>query len=299
MVRAQTRYKDRLFSFIFGSDEHKDWTLSLYNAVNGSSYDDPESIVITTIRDALYLGMHNDVSFIISNEMNMFEQQSTFNPNMPLRMLQYAGSLYEKDITLRGKNKYSKTIIPLPVPRLLVFYNGRDEMPDETVLNLYDAFPPAHREDADIAVRVRMINVNKGRSDRTMALCQPLAEYAWIVDRIRVLEADGSLEDSIGIAIDEMPDHFCIKPYLEAHRSEVKAMLLTEYNEARQMELFYREGREKGQLEGRREGRLEGQTMISSLMEQLVSAGRIEDAKRAASDPEYRERLLKEMPRMN
>lgn len=114
-----------------------------------------------------------------------------------------------------------------------------------------------------------------------------------------MLEADGSLEDSIGIAIDEMPDHFCIKPYLEAHRSEVKAMLLTEYNEARQMELFYREGREKGQLEGRREGRLEGQTMISSLMEQLLSAGRIEDAKRAASDPEYRERLLKEMPRMN
>ena len=168
-------------------------------------------------------------------------------------------------------------------------------MPDETVLNLYDAFPSAHREDADIAVRVRMINVNKGRSDRTMALCQPLAEYAWIVDRIRVLEADGSLEDSIGIAIDEMPDHFCIKPYLEAHRAEVKAMLLTEYNEARQMELFYREGREKGQLEGR----LEGQTMISSLMEQLLSAGRIEDAKRAASDPEYRERLLKEMPGMN
>ena len=81
MARAQTQYKDRLFSFIFGSDEHKDWTLSLYNAVNGSSYDDPESIVITTIRDALYLGMHNDVSFIISNEMNMFEQQSTFNPN--------------------------------------------------------------------------------------------------------------------------------------------------------------------------------------------------------------------------
>ena len=74
MARAQTQYKDRLFSFIFGSDEHKDWTLSLYNAVNGSSYDDPESIVITTIRDALYLGMHNDVSFIISNEMNMFEQ---------------------------------------------------------------------------------------------------------------------------------------------------------------------------------------------------------------------------------
>ena len=67
----------------------------------------------------------------------MFEQQSTFNPNMPLRMLQYAGSLYEKDITLRGKNKYSKTIIPLPVPRLLVFYNGWDELPDYFYIKPY------------------------------------------------------------------------------------------------------------------------------------------------------------------
>ena len=84
-------------------------------------------------------------------------------------------------------------------------------------------------------------------------------------------------------------------------------MLLTEYNEARQMDLFYRDGLEKGEIvgrregrlegrrEGRREGRLEGQAMISSLMERLLSAGRIEEAKRAASDPEYREQLLREL----
>ena len=117
------------------------------------------------------------------------------------------------------------------------------------------------------------------------------------------VEADGNLEEAIGTAIDEMPDHFCIKRYLEAHRAEVKTMLLTEYNEARQMDLFYRDGLEKGEivgrregrLEGRREGRLEGQAMISSLMERLLSAGRIEEAKRAASDPEYREQLLREL----
>jgi predicted transposase YdaD len=136
------------------------------------------------------------------------------------------------------------------------------------------------------------------------------------------VEADGNLEEAIGTAIDEMPDHFCIKRYLEAHRAEVKTMLLTEYNEARQMDLFYRDGLEKGEivgrregrlegrregrlegrregrLEGRREGRLEGQAMISSLMERLLSAGRIEEAKRAASDSEYREQLLREL-RMN
>lgn len=44
MAEAKREYKDRLFSFIFGNEEHKDWTLSLYNAVNGTDYTDPALI---------------------------------------------------------------------------------------------------------------------------------------------------------------------------------------------------------------------------------------------------------------
>ena len=91
MAEVQTQYKDRLFSFIFGSGEHREWTLSLYNAVNGTHYDDPDQIIITTIREALYLGMHNDVSFMIAGEINMYEQQSSYNPNMPLMSLKRKG----------------------------------------------------------------------------------------------------------------------------------------------------------------------------------------------------------------
>ena len=101
MPSANIEYKDSLFSFLFGNEENREWTLSLYNAVNESNYTDASQIQITTIREVLYLGMHNDVSFMISDEMNMYEQQSTYNPNMPLRMLQYAGNLFEKDITRR------------------------------------------------------------------------------------------------------------------------------------------------------------------------------------------------------
>ena len=39
-VTANNEYKDRLFNFIFGSPENRKWTLSLYNAVNGSAYTD-------------------------------------------------------------------------------------------------------------------------------------------------------------------------------------------------------------------------------------------------------------------
>ena len=86
-------YKDRLFSFIFGREEHKDWTLSLYNAVNRTNHTDPDEIEINTIEDYLYMGMKNDVSFIIRSIMSLYEQQSTFNPNMPLRELIYLGRL--------------------------------------------------------------------------------------------------------------------------------------------------------------------------------------------------------------
>lgn len=95
MSEANNQYKDRLFNYIYGNEGNKAWTLSLYNAVNGSDYRDPDAIEITTIKEVLYLGMHNDVSFMISDEMNLYEQQSGYNPNMPLRQLQYAGNLYE------------------------------------------------------------------------------------------------------------------------------------------------------------------------------------------------------------
>ena len=295
MPSVNIEYKDRLFSFLFGNEENREWTLSLYNAVNNSSYTDASLIQITTIREVLYLGMHNDVSFMISDELNMYEQQSTYNPNMPLRMLQYAGNLYEKDLTRRKKNKYSKRLIDLPVPKLVVFYNGTAQEPDEKTLRLCDAFPEAKRDAADIQVRVRMININKGHSPQVMASCKPLDEYAWMVDRVRTAEETVGLEAAIDQAIDAMPDDYVIKQFMEAHRAEVKGMLLTEYNEARQMELV----KEEGRAEGRREGRAEGESRFALLMSRLFALGRGEDAIRAANDSDYRQALYEEFNQSN
>ena len=89
-------YKDRLFTKIFGREEHRDWALNLYNAVNGTSHADAEAIEFNTLEDVLYMGMKNDVSFLFHMEMNVYEHQSTFNPNMPVRMLSYVGMLYRK-----------------------------------------------------------------------------------------------------------------------------------------------------------------------------------------------------------
>ena len=243
MSIVSREYKDRLFNFLFGAEENKEWTLSLYNAVNRSDYTDASLIQITTIREVMYLSMHNDVSFLISDEMNLYEQQSTFNPNMPLRQLQYAGNLYEKYITEHKMNKFGAKLLQLPVPKLVVFYNGTMDREDETILRLSDSFPAG--ADADIDVRVRMININYGRSEDILETCEPLKECAWLVEEIRKNRKKAEIEEAVDMAIAEMPQDYVIKPFLEAHKVEVKGMLLTEYNEAEAMELFKEDGREE------------------------------------------------------
>lgn len=262
--------------------------------MNGTDYTDPALIEITTIREAMYLGVHNDVSFLITDLMNMYEQQSTYNPNIPLRMLQYTGNIYEKYVTLNKKNKYGKGLVKLPVPKLVVFYNGSDDKPDDMVHNLADAFPEELCEEADIQVRVRMINVNMGHSQGILEACKPLMEYAWIVDKIRELEREHELADAIDIAIEAIPKEFATKVFLDAHRLEVKTMLLTEYDEVRQMDLIKEEGRQEGLEQGRAEGKAEERSLLAKIIGKLLSTGRIEEAQRATRDLAYLEWLVKE-----
>ena len=233
LTEANRLYKDRVFKFIFGNPENKEWTLSLYNAVNGSNYRNPDDIQFNTIEDAVYMSMKNDVSFIILGEMNLWEHQSSFNPNMPMRFLTYGTQLYEKYTATSGYYKFSRKLQRLPKPHCICFYNGTEEQPEQQVLKLSDAFGG----EGDIEVKVKMLNVNYGKNRALLETCQPLREYAWLVDRVRehqrVLQ---NLEAAVDASIDEMPDSFVIRTLIEAHRAGVKKMFLTEYDEEKMKE---------------------------------------------------------------
>ena len=233
MTDVNREYKDRVFKFIFGNPENKEWTLSLYNAVNGSDYSNPDDIRFNTIDDAVYMSMKNDVSFIILNEMNLWEHQSSFNPNMPMRFLIYGTQLYERYTVSSGYYKFSRKLQPLPKPNCICFYNGTAEQSERLILKLSDAFGGG----GDIEVKVTMLNVNFGKNRELMEACQPLREYAWMVDRVRehqrVLQ---NLEAAVDVTIDEMPDSFVIRKLIELHRAGVKRMFLTEYDEEKMKE---------------------------------------------------------------
>ncbi len=298
-------YKDRLFKFIFGNPEKKNWTLSLYNAINGSSYpdSDAEKIQIRTLNDVVYMSMKNDISFLIGNTMNFYEVQSSFNPNMPIRFLVYAGMVYGNYVKEPENriNIYSSKQQKLPVPKLVCFYDGSQRADDKTVLSLSKSF--ADNVQADIEVNVAMFNINYGRNSELMEKCRQLSEYAMFVAEVRKNlkeehnkgnSGEEALGNAVNRAIEALPEDSEIRKFLEKNRAEVTGMCLREYDEKRTMELFKNEWKEEGRQEGLDEGLDEGAKMMGSLMSILYSVGKMDDATRAVEDKEFREKLYKE-----
>lgn len=230
--RVNIKHKDTLFRRLFTSN--KSWTLALYNAMNGTSYTDPDAIEITTIDKAVYMSMKNDLSFLIMDTMNFYEHQSTYNPNMPMRMLIYAGMVYAKYVDDENNDYdiYSGRVSPVPLPRCVCFYNGETNKPDRKVLRLSDAFTGTGSAEADIEVTVTMININYGHNRELMEACRPLSEYSWFIQEIRNnVKKHMVLESAVDEAIDRMPEDFVIRSYLTGNRSEVKRMCITEFDE--------------------------------------------------------------------
>ena len=243
---VQKEYKDRVFKFLFGSPERKDWTLSLYNAIRGTHYTDPDMITFNTIGDVIYMGMKNDVSFLISSEMQMWEHQSTYNPNMPLRFLFYGAALYEKYAKEKDLRMNSSRRQSIPCPVCICFYNGTDRKLEKAVLRLSDAY----KGEGDFEVKVTMLNVNQGMNTDVVDACEPLREYAWLVEEIRRRQSEGAaLLAAVDESIDAMPDDFVVKELLLANRVEVKKMILTEYNEQKERDDLVKDTREEERRE--------------------------------------------------
>lgn len=160
--KINRKYKDRLFRLRFGSEEYKEDILSIYNALNGTSYRNVDDISITTIDDVIYIKMKNDVSLLLDGNMSLWEQQSSVNPNMPVRGLLYFGNLYDQYIKMNKLNIYGKKLQKIPTPEYIVFYNGEEDYGPITQLRLSDAF--IHKNDSgDFEWTATVYNLNKGK----------------------------------------------------------------------------------------------------------------------------------------
>ena len=186
-VSINGEYKDKLFCLLFGREEYKDNILSLYNALNNTNYMNTDDIEITTIEDTLYIKMKNDVSFLIDSYLSLWEQQSTFNPNMPIRGLMYYGNLYNSYISDRGLNIYGSSLVKIPTPKYIVFYNGTTNRKPVEKLKLSDAFMQED-ESHEFEWTATMVNLNQGKNDELLSKCKVLSDYMTLINKIRIIK---------------------------------------------------------------------------------------------------------------
>ena len=249
---ANRQYKDTVFRMLFSEKEN---LLSLYNAVTGNTYQNADDLKIVTLENAIYMGMKNDLAFMLETNIYLYEHQSTLNPNIPLRDLIYIGIEYQQYVD--DKSLYSSRLQKIPAPKFMVFYNGTDAVDDRVELRLSNAYEHLVGE-PDLELKVLMLNVNEGHNKELMEQCKTLKEYAIYVARVRKYASEMNLNDAVARAIDECIKEGILVEFLRKNRSEVKMVSILEYDKEWEEKKLRKAEYEAGKSEGIEIGKGEG-----------------------------------------
>ena len=271
-------YKSDVISMMLQIPEY---ALDVYNAMNNSAYTDPDMIQIMRLENGISLSVRNDASFFISNYLNLYEHQSTYSPNAPLRFLIYLTDLLEK--TIGKRDLYGRKRVQIATPHFAVFYNGTEKRPEKEVLKLSDAFiNPTDTPEIELIVTV--YNINPHSNTQLLAKSKVLSDYMIFVNRVREnLEYqkkiaqnapeydEAAYEEELEVAINEAIDycvkHHIMEEFFRENRNEVTKSMVLDYTWERREELIRaeeyedgkREGLEIGRAEGEKRGRAEGE----------------------------------------
>ena len=284
-MSGNREYKSDVFAMLM---EDRANALELYNAVNHSDYTDPEEVEICTLDRGISLTVHNDASFVLDMHLSVYEHQSSVCPNMPVRSLVYFSNILERMV--KDKNIYGRRLVKIPTPHFAVFYNGKEEQPEQYDLKLSDAFVhPA--EPPELELTCRVYNINYGKNVELLEKCTFLKEYMVFVDYVREFHKKfeyGELEHAIEMAIDRCIKENVLREFLITHRTEVVKVVRLDYTFDRQLMLERIENIEEGRAEGRAEGIEQGR--ILSITEFLSNGGDANLARKLlrATDDELR-----------
>ena len=262
----------------YGSTFH---ALDVYNAMNDSAYTDPSVITIMRLENGISLSVRNDASFFISNYLNLYEHQSTYSPNAPLRFLIYLTNLLKT--TIRKRDLYGRKRVQIATPHFAVFYNGTEKRPEKEVLKLSDAFIN-QTDTPEIELTVTVYNINPNNNTQLLEKSEVLRSYMIFVNRVREnLEHqkkiaqnapeydEAAYEEELEVAINEAIDycvkHHIMEEFFRENRNEVTKSMVLDYTWERREELIRaeeyedgkREGLEIGRAEGEKRGRAEGE----------------------------------------
>ena len=245
-TKVQRNYKDTVSRMLFREPEN---ALSLYNALNGTDYTDASQIIFNM------------------NEVNLYEHQSTYNLNMPLRDLFYVAELLQ--VYVKDQSLYSSKLIKLPTPHFVVFYNGIEDKPEKRILRLSEAFE-VPTDDPELELKVTILNINPKMNEELKEKCPVLKQYTQYVEQVRYNSAGMPLEQAVETAIEYCIRHDILKDFLLKQRAEVVKMSIVEYDEEREIELIRRDEREIGKEMGIQEERQRAQEELDKNRENTI-----------------------------
>ncbi len=253
------QYKARIFEMLY---EDKKELLDLYNAINETDYRDPDQLEINTLKNAIYMSMHNDISFVIGSVVSLYEHQSSFSPNLPLRFFFYMADVYSS--LTREMNLYGEKPVVLPVPKFIIFYNGIAERQEREVLTLsalYDK-KALERVTPDLQLQETLLNINSGYNEKLKSTCKSLGDYAEYTRRVREYAREMPIELAVDRAIDECIREGILANFLSRNKSEAKKVSIYEYDEEKHMrmerESSFADGLKQGIQQGVQQGIQQG-----------------------------------------
>ena len=243
--------KSDVFSMLM---EEKENALEVYNALNGSDYKDAELIEAKTLEKGISLTIRNDAAFIVDMNLNIYEHQSSYSRNMPLRSLIYISEILKPYV--KNNDIYGRKLLEIPTPHFVVFYNGLEKRPKKEIMKLSDAF--VHKmEEPELELVCTVYNINPGVGDEMLSSCRVLHEYTQFVEKVRYF-ASVTEEGPVSQAIDWCIENHILEDFLRRRRPEVLKNMTIDMTFERREELIRKEVREEGREEGRQQGHVEG-----------------------------------------
>lgn len=167
------------------------------------------------------LTVRNDAAFIVDASLSVYEHQSSICPNMPVRCLIYFTNILERMI--KDRNIYGRSLVKIPIPKFVVFYNGEEKQPEQYEMKLSDAFE-RKVDDPELELTCRVYNINHGHNQKLLQCCPVLKEYMIFIDYVRKYhkqEGYENLETAINLAINRCIEENVLRDFLKEHRSEV------------------------------------------------------------------------------
>lgn len=202
---------------------------------------------------------------------------------MPLRDLFYCADILQK--LYFDKTIYSSKVIMIPSPKFIVFYNGREALPERMEFRLSDHFMLREKEPS-LELKVTLLNINPGMNEELKERCPSLREYMQYVERVREYAKDMETDAAVKRAVDECIAEGILKEFLQSQKAEVVKMSIYEYDEERELKLIREDERELG--------REEGESYFAQLAEKLLADLRMDDLVKATKDREFRLELYRE-----